>query len=87
MVVIYEQSAWSLIVREEKRLRVFDHRVVRRIFGPKRKRKAVTGDWRKLCSEQLHYFHSSPNKKDKMDRRCGSYEKDQIWLQSFDHKM
>jgi hypothetical protein len=44
---------------EEHRLRVFENRVLRRIFGPKR--NEVTGDWRKLHNEELHNFYSSPN--------------------------
>jgi hypothetical protein len=44
---------------EEHRLRVFENRVLRRIFGPKR--DEVTGDWRKLHNEELHNLYSSPN--------------------------
>jgi hypothetical protein len=44
---------------EEHRLRVFENRVLRRIFGPKR--DEVTGDWRKLHNEELHDLYSSPN--------------------------
>jgi hypothetical protein len=46
-------------LREEHRLRVFENRVLRRIFGPKR--KEVTGDWKKLHKEELHNLYSSPN--------------------------
>jgi hypothetical protein len=49
----------SPILREEHRLRVFENRVLRRIFGPKR--DEVTGDWSKLCNEELHNLYSSPN--------------------------
>jgi hypothetical protein len=42
---------WSLTLREEYRLRVFENRVLRRIFGPKR--DEVTGEWRKLHKEEL----------------------------------
>jgi hypothetical protein len=45
-VVLYGRDTWSLILREEHRLRVFENRVLRRIFGPKR--DEATGDWRKL---------------------------------------
>jgi hypothetical protein len=48
-----------LTLREEHRLRVFENRVLRRVFGPKR--DDVTGDWRKLHNEQLHNLYSSPN--------------------------
>jgi hypothetical protein len=47
-VVLYGCKTWSLTLREEHTLRVFDNRVLRRIFGPKR--DEVTGDWRKLAS-------------------------------------
>jgi hypothetical protein len=49
----------SITLREEHRLRVYENRVLRRIFGPKRDH--VTGDWRKLHYEELHNLHSSPN--------------------------
>jgi hypothetical protein len=42
-----------------KKVRVFENRVLRRIFGPKR--DDVTGDWRKLHNEELHNLYSSPN--------------------------
>jgi hypothetical protein len=48
-----------LSLREENRLRVFENRVPRRIFGPKR--DEVTGEWRKLHNEELHILYSSPN--------------------------
>jgi hypothetical protein len=49
----------SLTLREEHRLRVFENRVLRRIFGPKR--YEVTGGWRKLHKEELHGLYSSPS--------------------------
>jgi hypothetical protein len=58
-VVLYGCETWSLTVREEYKLRVFEIRVLRRIFGPKRDR--VTGGWRKLHDEELHNLYSSPN--------------------------
>jgi hypothetical protein len=58
-VVLYGCETWSLTLREEHRLRVFENRVLRRIF--ERKRDEVTGDWRKLHNEELHNFYSSPN--------------------------
>jgi hypothetical protein len=47
------------LIREEHRLRVFENRVLRRIFG--QKRDEVTGDWRKLHNEELHNLYSSPS--------------------------
>jgi hypothetical protein len=52
-------GTWSLTLREEPRLRVFENRVLRRIFGPKR--DEVTGGSRKLHSEELHNLYSSPS--------------------------
>ena len=46
-------------MREERRLRVFENRVLRKIFGPKR--DEVTGEWRKLHIEELNELYSSPN--------------------------
>jgi hypothetical protein len=56
-VVLYGCETWSLILREEHRLRVFENRVLRRIFGPKG--DEVTGEWRKLHSGELHNLYSS----------------------------
>jgi hypothetical protein len=58
-VVLYGCETWSLTVREEHTLRVFENRVLRRIFGSKRDR--VTGGWRKLYNEELHNLYSSPS--------------------------
>jgi hypothetical protein len=57
-VVLYGCEAWSLTLREERRLRVSENRVLR-IFGPKR--DEVTGEWRKFNNEELHDLYSSPN--------------------------
>ena len=51
-VVLYECATWSLTLREERRLKVFENRVLRRISGAKR--DAVTGEWRKLHNEELN---------------------------------
>jgi len=56
---LYGCDTWSLTLREERRLRVFKNRVLRRIFGPKRDK--VTGQWRKLHSEELNDLYSSPD--------------------------
>jgi len=56
---LYECETWSLTLREECRLRVFENRVLRRIFGPRR--DEVTGEWRKLHNEELNELYSSPS--------------------------
>ena len=58
-VVLYGYETWSLTLREELRLRVFENRVLKRIFGPKK--DGVTGEWRKLHNEELNYLYCSPN--------------------------
>jgi hypothetical protein len=58
-VVLYGCETWSLTLREEHRLRVFENRVLKRIFGPKR--VDMTGDWRKQHNEKLHNLYSLPN--------------------------
>jgi hypothetical protein len=58
-VVLDGCETWSLTLREEHRLKVFENRVLRRIFGPMT--DEVTGDWRKLLNEELHILYSSPN--------------------------
>jgi hypothetical protein len=58
-VVSYGCETWSLTLREDHRLRVFENRVLRRIFGPKRDK--VMRVWRQLCNEDLHNLYSSPD--------------------------
>jgi hypothetical protein len=58
-VVLYWCETWSLTLREEQRLRVFENRVLRRILGPKR--DEATGEWRRLHNEELNDLYSSPN--------------------------
>ena len=58
-VVLYGCETWSLTLREERELRVFEKRVLRRIFGPRR--DEVTGEWRRLHNEELNGLYSSPN--------------------------
>jgi hypothetical protein len=57
--VLYGCETRSLTLREEHRLRVFQSRVLRKIFGPKK--DEVTGEWRKLHNEELHNLYSSPD--------------------------
>jgi hypothetical protein len=58
-VVLYGCETWSLTLREEQRLRVFENRVLRRIFGPKR--DGTRGNWRRLHNEELNGLYSSAN--------------------------
>jgi hypothetical protein len=58
-VILYGYETWSLTLKEEHRLRVFENKVLRRIFGPKR--DEVTGELRKLHNEELRDLYSSPS--------------------------
>ena len=58
-VVLYGCETWSLTLREERRLRVFENRVLRRVFEPKR--DEVTGEWRKLHNVEFSDLYSLPN--------------------------
>jgi len=58
-VVLYGCETWSLILKEERRLRVFENRVLRRVFGSRR--EEVTGEWRKLHNEELRDLYSLLN--------------------------
>jgi hypothetical protein len=57
--VLYGCGTWSLVLRDERRLRVFENRVLRRIFGSNR--DEVTGDWRRLHVEELNDLYCSLN--------------------------
>jgi hypothetical protein len=58
-VVLYGCETWSVTLREEHRLRAFENRVLRRMFGPKR--DEVKGEWRKMHNAELHNLYSSPD--------------------------
>jgi len=58
-VIFYGCETWLLTLREERRLKLFENRALRRIFGPKR--VAVIGEWRKLHNEELNDLYCSPN--------------------------
>ena len=58
-VVLYWCETWSLTLREEMKLRVFENKVLRRIFRPRR--DEVTGKWRRLHNEELNDLYCSPN--------------------------
>jgi hypothetical protein len=57
-VILYGCETWSLSLREKHRLRDFENRVLRKIFGPKREEEE---SWRKLHNDELHSLYSSPN--------------------------
>ena len=57
-VVLYGYEAWSITLREERRLRLFENRILRRLFEPKRDEN---GEWRRLHNEELHSLYRSPN--------------------------
>ena len=59
MYSLYALTAWSLTLREERKLRVFENRVLRGIFGSKK--DEVTREWRKLHNEELNDLYCSPN--------------------------
>jgi len=59
LVVLYGCETWSITLREERRLRMFENRVLRGIFGPKRDK--ITGEWRKLHNEELNDLYYSPS--------------------------
>jgi hypothetical protein len=87
-VVLYGCETWSLTLREERRLRVFENRVLRRIFGPKR--DEVTGEWRKLNKEDFNDLYSSPNivrviksRKNEMGGACSVYGREERRIQGF----
>jgi hypothetical protein len=74
-VVLYGCENWSLTLREEHRLRVFEKRVLRNIFGPKI--DEVIGGWRKLHNEEHHNLYFSPSiirivQEDEMGRTCST---------------
>ena len=59
MPVLYGRETWSLTLREERTLRVFEYRVLRKIFGPKRDK--IKEEWQKLHNEELSDLLSSPD--------------------------
>ena len=77
-VVLYGCGTWSLTLREERKLRVFENRVLRRVFGLRR--EEVTGEWRRLHNEELNDLYTLPNivrviksRRNEMGWACGAY--------------
>jgi len=75
-------------MREERRMRVFENRVLRRILGPKR--DEVTGEWRKLHNEELNVLYCSPNivrvikiEKNEIGGACSAYGVEEKRIQNF----
>ena len=58
-VVLYGCETWLLTLRKERKLRVFENMLLRRIFGPRR--DEVTGEWKRLHNEELNDLYCSPN--------------------------
>ena len=77
-LVLYGCETWSLTLREERKLRVYENIVLRRIFGPRR--DTVTGEWRRLHNEELNdlyyltqYCAGDKIEKNEMGWACGVY--------------
>jgi hypothetical protein len=89
--VLYGCETWFLTIREEHRLRVFENRALRRIFGPKR--GEVMGEWRKMHNGELHNFYSSLdtirqiNKENEVGRACGTHGRGEKRIQGFGGKV
>ena len=86
--VLYGCETWSLTLREERRLRVFENRVLRRIFGPKR--EEITREWRKLHNVNLNDLFSSPSivsgdqiEKNEIGGTCSAYGGEERRIQGF----
>jgi len=82
-VVLYGCETWSLTLREERRLKVSENLVLRRIFGSKR--DEVTGEWRKLHNEELNYTYFSDDKieKNEIGGACSGYGGEESRIHDF----
>jgi hypothetical protein len=85
-VVVYGCETWSLTLREELRLGVFERRVLRRIFGVER--DEVTGEWREIYTEELNdfltqYCLSDKIEKNEMGGACSAYGGEERRIQGF----
>jgi len=86
--VFYEYETWSLTLREERRIRVFENRVLRRILEPKR--GEVTWEWRRLHNEELNdlycyteIYSGDQIRKNEMGGPCSMYGIEERCIQSF----
>jgi hypothetical protein len=82
---LYGCEAWSVTLREEQRLRVFENRVLRKIFGPMRDDE-VRGKLGRLHNELLYDMHSPNQIKKNMGRACGTYGEQERRIQRFGRK-
>ena len=80
-VVSFGCENFALILREERRLRVFQNRVLRRIFGSKR--DEVTGEWRKLHNEELYHSSGDKIEKNEIGEACSAYGGEERRIQGF----
>jgi hypothetical protein len=84
-VVLYGCKPWSLTLIKKHRLRVFENRVLGKIFGPRK--DEITGEWRRLKTEDLYVQYSSSNirqvKKNEMGRTRGKYGKGDMGIQGY----
>jgi hypothetical protein len=84
---VYRCETWSLTLREGQRPRVFENRVLRRIFGAKR--NEVTGEWKKLHNEKLYnlflpmYHLADLVKEDEVSWICGMHGREETCVQGF----
>jgi hypothetical protein len=85
MVVLYGFETWSHTLWEECRLRIFENRVLRRVFWPKR--DELTGEWRRLHNKELYnlreYYSGYQIQKIYMGRTCSTYGGEERSIQSF----
>jgi hypothetical protein len=82
---LYGCNTCPLTLREEERLRVFENRVLRRIFGPKRGK--VAGVWRRMHNEELHNLYASPSIIRMMQWVCCTHKGDEKYTQNFGQKL